>query len=82
VSYEKPYLYEQNARPRRILVTDELNDEEWDFELVDTPNPQELSFGERKNRKLTVEVLDVYPGTRYEDTCVNFVVFELCAPSD
>lgn len=76
VSYDKPYLYEMNARPKkiRITVTEKSGSREFIFDLADTPDPQVLEFPERMNGTAKLEILEVYPGTRYQDTCINAII--------
>jgi hypothetical protein len=77
VSMEKPYLYRQNSRPKIIRISHEGEDPKI-IQLVDTPNLQYIdcdwssgfSWGYRKD--LWIEILEIYPGTRYNDTCINF----------
>jgi hypothetical protein len=72
VSFEKPYLYRENSRPKKIRISFEGDDPRI-IELADTPNLQSLGgvYGAGK-KDLWVEILEVYPGTKYTDTCVNF----------
>lgn len=73
ISYDKPYLYEQNARPRKIkiTITDKGKSQEFVFDLEDTPNPQTLEFPDRMEGTAKLEILEVYPGTKYQDTCIH-----------
>ncbi|MBQ0166531.1 MAG: hypothetical protein KBT02_05420 [Treponema sp.] len=76
ISYDKPYLYEQNARPKKIkiTITDKGSSQEFIFDLEDTPNPQTLAFPDRMYGDATLEILDVYPGTKYQDTCIHAIL--------
>jgi hypothetical protein len=77
VSFEKPYLYEENSRPReiRISVADKFS---FTAELDDTPNFQAIALPQSvgENDELEIEILDVYPGTKYEDTCINCILYD------
>lgn len=79
VSYERPELYEMNSRPSRIRVISEATGDEAVFELEDTPNPQPIEVpGEYETASegpIRIIIEDVYPGTRWEDTCINFIAF-------
>jgi hypothetical protein len=77
VSYDKPYLYNQNSRPKIIKLSVE-NKFSFEVELKDTPHYQEIKFPSDIDRdaKLILEILDVYAGTKYEDTCINSIYFE------
>ena len=43
-------------------------------ELEDTPNPQKVSLGTSFYGKLRLEILEVYPGIKYEDTCITNIL--------
>jgi hypothetical protein len=79
VSFEKPYLYRENSRPKTIRVSYEGENQKI-VELVDTPNLQEFSFWWTYDydspKDLWLEILDVYPGTKYSDTCINFLAYD------
>jgi hypothetical protein len=78
VSYNKPYLYNQNSRPKKIKLSVE-NKFSIIADLKDTPHYQEIRFPSdiTMDDILILEILDVYPGTKYEDTCINTVYFEM-----
>lgn len=78
VSYTRPALYTMNSRPRRVRVVDRASGEEYRFELEDTPNPQPISVpggssGELREFRLIID--EVYEGTSFEDTCINFILY-------
>ncbi|MFP4373585.1 MAG: NADase-type glycan-binding domain-containing protein [Spirochaetaceae bacterium] len=79
VSYDRPELYEMNSRPKTIRVVSEATGEERVVELEDTPNPQPIEVpGEWETASeggIRIIIEEVYPGTRWEDTVVNFIVF-------
>ena len=74
VSFAKPYLFRENARIKRIRITNEDGESETVL-LADTPHFQALElkmglgFG-----KFKLEILEVYPGAKYTDTCVNSIL--------
>jgi hypothetical protein len=72
VSYDKPYLYEKNARVKRLRVTNSLEEFDFEIDVEDTPNPQ-LIFLPVATADVELEILEVFPGTQWEDTCVNFI---------
>lgn len=76
VSFDKPHLYTDNSRIKKIRITDELNDISTIVELKDTPNPQIIQFDEGLIRELAIEILEVYEGLKYKDTCINFILVE------
>jgi hypothetical protein len=73
VSYDKPYLYAYNSRLKKIRIDDLTNGRVYHFTLADTPCPQHIRLPEHSIYvRITIE--EVYAGTRWEDTCVNFIV--------
>jgi hypothetical protein len=78
VSYDKPYLYNQNSRPKKIKLSVE-NKFSIISDLKDTPHYQEIRFPSdiTMDDILILEILDVYPGTKYKDTCINTIFFEM-----
>jgi hypothetical protein len=83
VSYDRPYLYSQNSRPKTIKLSVE-GKFSIIVELRDTPHYQEIRLPSDIYRQdmLILEILDVYPGTKYEDTCINTIVWELYSGSE
>lgn len=71
VSFDKPHLYKDNSRVKKIKFTDFVTGEEFIFDLEDTPNPQELSLPKEKKWNLKMEILEVYEGKKYKDTCIH-----------
>jgi hypothetical protein len=72
VSYTKPYLYKYNSRPKKICLRN--GSSSIIFHLNDSPHFQFIYFpdGFRNSREnLEIEILEVYPGSRYADTCIN-----------
>ena len=76
VSFEDPSLYFKNGRLKAIRILDRDTGEKWDIELEDTPNPQLIDLGPRQRRDLEIQITDVYSGSTYEDTCINFILVE------
>ena len=78
VSYEKSYLYKENSRPKKIKLTFlDVNKEPMIIELEDTPAPQKITLGERIESNVELEILEVYEGTKYQDTCINTIFFRV-----
>ena len=71
-SVEKPYLYKQNSRVKQIKVTGLNSGKEKILDVLDTPHPQtvDISFLETQE-PFRVTIMDVYKGTKYDDTCIN-----------
>jgi hypothetical protein len=80
VSYSKPYLFTYNSQPKKIKIT--TNKGKFKIiQLQDTPNFQfvdirELFIDEESMTikgisELKIELIEVYHGTKYTDTCIN-----------
>ena len=74
ISFNKPYLYEQNSRVKKLKIIDKINKKEFIVGLKDTPNPQKILSGELLERELILEILEVYKGNKYEDTCISLII--------
>lgn len=73
VSYEKPNLYEDNSRIKKIKITDIINTFELVVDVKDTPNLQYI-YLPRPTTGIEIEIVEVYEGNKWEDTCVNFII--------
>jgi hypothetical protein len=72
VSYSHPELYMENSRPKRIRVTFGSGSKE--IILKDTPAYQIIDNIYPFSTKITIQILEVYTGTKYEDTCINSII--------
>ncbi|MBB5218972.1 hypothetical protein DYE49_11925 [Treponema rectale] len=72
VSAERPDLYKKNSRPKTLRITTDT--ESFTVELKDKVEFQEIKFNNRNNKKIIIEILDVYKGDLYEDTCISSVL--------
>jgi hypothetical protein len=77
VSFDKPQLYKQNSRPKKINVS-VSGKFSYNVELEDTPNYQTIMLPQKLgvDDTLVIEILDVYLGEKYDDTCINSVLFD------
>ncbi len=74
-------LFNANSRVKKLKLTID-NDREYIIELEDTMNPQlidisysqEPSFEVIKPLELTFEILEVYPGEKYQDTVITSIL--------
>ena len=75
ISYEKPYLYKQNGRVKKIKVTGVNSGKSKVLDVLDTPHPQtvDISFL-NEPEDIRVEIADVYKGTKYDDTCIHYMI--------
>ena len=47
------------------------------LDLEDSPNPQKIFIDEpdwKKPYNIKITILEVYPGTKYDDTCINAII--------
>lgn len=75
ISYEKPYLYEQNGRIKKIKVTGLNSGKSKILNILDTPHPQtvDISFI-TESEDIRVEIVDIYKGSKYDDTCIHYCI--------
>lgn len=77
---DRPSLYEKNSRPKKILI--ETPNFKKEIILKDSPNPQKIIIDEKKTDEeyvrdeyeIKITILEVYPGTKYKDTCINAIM--------
>jgi hypothetical protein len=79
VSFLKPYLYRENSRIKKIRVSDIYGNSRI-VELKDTPHFQPIDITgigkyQAGDFEIYLEILEVYPGTKYTDTCVNSLYY-------
>lgn len=75
ISYDKPYLYKQNNRIKKIKVTGVKSGKSKILDVLDTPHPQTVDISFITDLEdIRVEIADVYRGTKYDDTCINLCV--------
>ncbi len=71
VSYSRPELYQYNSRVKKIKITSSKKSfKEMIVDLKDTPNPQTIKLP-ADDEDIIIEILEVYPGTKYSDTCIH-----------
>ncbi|MBN1698092.1 MAG: hypothetical protein JW881_11310 [Spirochaetales bacterium] len=75
VSGLKPDLYAANSRVKKISIEDLETHERKAFDIEDTPDIRMIRLP-RVTTSLAITILEVYEGTRYKDTCINFVLGE------
>jgi hypothetical protein len=76
VSAKKNYLWQQNSRPKNVLVLFKKSGNSEKFELKDNPNPQNINFGFIYSGEVEIKILDVYPGIKYDDTCIHSIMLK------
>ena len=72
---KRHYLYNYNNRVKSIKLTD-VNDPKFSkiIELQDKAEPQYIFIDEQLGRHIIIEILDTYPGSKWNDTCINFII--------
>lgn len=75
ISYKKPYLYKRNNRVKKLKITGLKSGKTKILDVLDTPHPQtiDISFI-TENEDLRIEIADVYKGTKYDDTCIHYLI--------
>ncbi len=82
VDYNRPDLFSENNRIKKIRIHYGNLGKYSDFDLLDTPNYQYLSFpfgyndyfeNEIKFGFITIEILEIYKGDKWDDTCINLI---------
>ena len=73
ISAKKPYLFENNSRPKQIVVQFKKSEIEKEFEIKDSPIPQIIDLCGLYNEEIEIIIKDVYPGKKYRDTCISTI---------
>ncbi len=77
ISIEKPYLYKENSRLKRLKVT--INGKSGEYDLCDTPDfqvlPLPIPLEPRRTNTIEIEILDWYPGEKYSDIVLSGLYF-------
>lgn len=75
ISFDKPYLYKQNGRVKKLKIIGKQTGTEIICEVLDTPHPQTIDISniiEKEDIQVMLE--DVYTGSKYEDTCIQYLL--------
>ncbi len=76
ISARNPHLYEENGRIKKIEVKGVKSGKKKVFLIKDTPHPQSVDINFlNKLEDVKITILDVYKGTKYQDTCIHFMIF-------
>ena len=81
ISYKKPYLWNQNSRVKKLKMSFVSNPEYMplEIELENTSLLQKIVIppnyrGKNQDEKIEIEILEVYEGSKYQDTCINGII--------
>ncbi len=76
ICYNKPDLFLKNSRLKSIIIFDaDTNDKLVEFELSDTAGIQVIEFNQEVEN-IKIKISDIYKGTAYKNTCINFILGE------
>jgi hypothetical protein len=81
VDYNRTHLYSDNNRVKKIRIYFGDLGNYMDFDIKDTPNYQYLQFPYAYQdyfngliiKYITIEILEVYRGNKWDDTCINLL---------
>ena len=78
---EKKYLYEQNSRVKKIEITNLDTNKKSIYEIKDSAEKQKIELQKKTNSanqvgRYAIKILDVYPGTKYKDLCIQTIIAE------
>lgn len=75
ISFDKPYLYSQNSRIKKLKITGCDSGVSKIVDVLDTPHPQSVDISFLPEiEDIRVEIEEVYKGTKYQDTCLHYCV--------
>lgn len=75
IDINKPELYFQNSRMKRVRITDLESKDFFNIKLEDIPNLQYFKFPFQTDN-FKIEILESYPGTKYNDLCVTALFWD------
>lgn len=73
---DRPDLFFANNRVKEIQILYEGHENSIEHYVVleDTELKQSIPLLYTDSKKITIKILSVYPGTKYNDTCINYLV--------
>lgn len=74
LSFDHPERYTNNGRIRKMTLTSLKTGKSRQFDVQDTPNPQFFPTEELGGYEFKLTIDEVYPGEKYEDTCVSGIL--------
>lgn len=73
VDFEHKDYYKKNSRVKTVLIESESPAFSQEFELADLVQYTVLNLPAKTNH-IKIIIKDVYPGTRYDDTCISSIL--------
>ena len=80
-SKEKQYLYKANSRAKKVKITCLESNYRIVVDLKDSPEKQLISLlngmvSDNDYETVEIEILEVYPGEKYKDLCIQAIIPE------
>jgi len=70
----KEHLFYNNNRVKKIRISDSSDVAKYmDYVLDDTAKPEEIIL-EFETKEVNIEIMEVYSGEKFNDTCLNFIL--------
>lgn len=79
ISEEKPYLYEQNSRVKKVLITNSITGKSMILDIKDERNKQEFDISSictSGNQTIDIVIKEIYSGIKYKDLCIQAILIE------
>ena len=78
-SENRPDLYKANSRAKKIRIKNLETGSSKDFSLKDSMEMQiisllDLNIWSNVNTNLEITILEVYPGEKYKDLCIQAII--------
>lgn len=73
VDFSRMHLYKDNSRVKRLLIESVEPAFKQEYELEDVVRYNVISLP-RKTAKIRMTILDVYPGRKWQDTCISSIL--------
>ena len=73
VDCQRLNLFRENNRPKVLTISDLENDKEYIIHVQDYVYFSDVAF-EPETSKIRITISDVYPGTKYNDTCISALI--------
>ena len=78
---EKKYLYEQNSRVKKIEITNLDTKQKSTYDIKDSAEKQTILIQKKSDSanqvgRYAIKILEVYPGTKYKDLCIQAILAE------
>jgi hypothetical protein len=72
ISFQRPELYMSNNRVKKMQVFVNGEQDGFIYNLKDNSDPQIIQLN-RQGKRVRIKILDVYNGSRWNDTCLSMI---------